>query len=541
MKFRLELLAAAGLLSLGVAACGSGAKVDAKTAGAEAPSAAATGPAQVATTPTGQQYAVADTPTVAAPSAPKRPPMSAAAMQSYQAGLQAFQAGDLAGAKAQFGRAAEADPQAYQAQFSLGVVQERLGSKSAALAAYRAAFGIVKDYEPAIAGYALLLAHTGDASEAENFLNRQRAILPNSAAVLAALAEVKSLQKDSGSAQQLAQEALKKNPDYRPAMVTLARDHYRARRLDLALYTLTAILDGYGVDNPPRDKDNAEALLLRALIYKEQGRRREAFADFKRASELRPDLVEAKINLAKYMLEAGNATEAVPVLESALGYDASNTLVHLNLGDAYRLQGRPADALKHLQWVLSKDPTVAEAHYNLGLLYLFSTGVPGVAPAASIDKAIVELEQFKSMRPRTRAGAGDDADELLSRAKNKKAILAAEAAAPPPAPAPAAVPPAGAKAAAAPALSGGAAAKPAPPAAPALSGGAAAKPAPPPPSGGPAAKPAPPAAPPPSGGPAAKPAAPPLTGGAAAPSATAPPSNPAPAGGAGSKAAFPAK
>lgn len=244
------------------------------------------------------------------------------------------------------------------------------------------------------------------------------------------------MQKDSAQGQQLAQEALKKKPDHRPAMVTLARDHYRNRRLDLALYALTAILDGYGPENPPRDRNNAEALLLRGLIYKEQGRRREAFADFKRAVSLRPDLVEAKINLAKYMLEAGNATEAGPLLENVLGYDPPNLIVHLDLGDAYRLQGRPDEALKHFQWVVGKDPTIAEAHYNLGLMYLFSTGISGVTPQGAVDKAIDELEKFKSMRPRTRAGAGDDVDELLNRAKNKKAILAAEAAQPAAAPAP---------------------------------------------------------------------------------------------------------
>jgi tetratricopeptide (TPR) repeat protein len=441
-----------GLLSVALAGCGGGAQVGAKTPGSEgAPGAPTPGAgAAVAATPGGTQYAMSDLPTTGRPDA-NRPQMNAAAADAYRAGLQAFQAGDLQGAKTQFAKAADADPKAFQAQYSLGVVQERLGQKSAALSAYRAAVGIVKDYEPAIAAYALLLARTGDISEAEDFLNRERGLLPESAAVLAALAEVKSIQKDSGTAQQLAQDALKKNPDYRPAMVTLARDHYRARRLDLSLYTLTAILDGYGAENPPRDKDNAEALLLRALIYKEQGRRKDSFNDFKRIVELRPDVVEAKLNLAKYMLDAGNATEATPLLESALAYDAANPIVHLNLGDAYRLMGRPADALKHLQWVQTKDPTNAEVHYNLGLLYLFSTGVPGISsPSAAIDKAIAELEQFKSMRPRAKAGSGDDVDELIARAKNKKAIAQAEAAsaaaAPPPSatPAPAATPAAGA-------------------------------------------------------------------------------------------------
>jgi tetratricopeptide (TPR) repeat protein len=452
------VLARASLVAcaLSAVACGGGAKTEAQTPASVAGDAPPPSTGAPATGPGGAQFAQGDAPSVNAPEAANRPKMNAAAQQAYQAGLSAFQAGDLLGAKTQFSRAADADASAYQAQYSLGVVQERLGSKSAALAAYRASYGIVKDYEPAITAYALLLARTGDVSEAEDFLNRQRAILPASAAVLAAMAEVKSIAKDSAAAQQLAQEALKKNPDYRPAMVTLARDHYRNRRLDLALYALTAILDGYGPENPPRDKDNAEALNLRGLIYKEQGRRKDAFNDFKRATELRPDIIEAKLNLAKYMLEAGNAQEATPLLENALAYDQNNTLVHLNLGDAYRLQGRPADALKHFQWVQSKDPTVAEVHYNLGLLYLFSTGVPGTTPTGAIDKAIAELEQFKAMRPRTKAGAGDDTDELLNRAKNKKAILAAEAAAPPPAaePAPAAAaaaPAAGAPAAGAPA------------------------------------------------------------------------------------------
>src|SRR5690606_23773079 len=155
-------------------------------------------------------------------------------------------------------------------------------------------------------------------SDAETFLNGLRSKASESAAVLAALAEVKSVQKDSSAAQDFAQQSLKLDPDYRPAMVTLARDHYRNRRLDLALYALTAILDGYGPENPPRDKDNGEARLLRALIYKEQGQRKLAIDELTRVVELRPDIIEARLNLAVYMLEAGNANEAIPILEGAL-------------------------------------------------------------------------------------------------------------------------------------------------------------------------------------------------------------------------------
>jgi tetratricopeptide (TPR) repeat protein len=257
--------------------------------------------------------------------------------------------------------------------------------------------------------------------------------MPKSAAAVAAMAEVKSIQGDSGAAQRLAQESLKKNPDYAPAMVTLSRDHYRARRLDLALYTLKAILDGDGPENPPRDKNNAEARLLRGLILKEQGNRPAAIDEFDKAIALRPDLVEARVFLAAYMLESGNATGAAPLLESAIRFDNDHLLAHLNLGDAYRLLGKPSEARRELDWVQKKDPQLAQVHYNLGLLFLFTENVPGMSPTQATEQAITELEQYKKMRPR-QAGSNDDTDELITRAKAKKAMLeagSAEAAAAP--------------------------------------------------------------------------------------------------------------
>ena len=421
-------------------------------------------PGTVATAPGGQQFAVSDSPTSGDGTA-QRPAMNASALGAYNAGMQAFKAGDLQGAKNQFVAATQADPKAYQAYYSLGVVRERINETSGALQAYRQATTIVSDYEPAIAAYAVLLARTGKPDEANDFLSARQTQMPKSAAVTAAMAEVKSIQGDSGAAQRLAQEALKKNPDYRPAMITLARDHYRSRRLDLALYALKGILDGYGDENPPRDKNNAEARLLRGLIYKEQGLKAAAIPELQKAIELRPDLVEARVHLANYLLESGNATDAAGLLETALRFDSLNVLARLNLGDAYRLLGKTAEAQRELDWVVKTDPSVAQAHYNLGLLYLFSRNVPGMTPVQAADKAISELEQYKRLKPRSAGGAPDDTDELITRAKTQKALAESSAAAPPPA-APAAPAPATAPAAPAPATAPAAPAPAAFPAAP---------------------------------------------------------------------------
>jgi tetratricopeptide (TPR) repeat protein len=379
-------------------------------------------------------------PTSGTPNATGRP-MNAQAQGYYAQGLQAFATGDLAMAKQAFQAATAADPQSHQSFYSLGVVQQRLRDSGAA-SSFRQAYTIVADYEPAIIAGAMLMAKKGSLGDADRLLTDKRARMPKSAAVAAALAEVKSLQKDTGSAQRIAQEALKINPDYRPAMVIIARDHYRNRRLDLALYALQAILDGFGEDNPPRDKNNAEAHLLRGLIYREQGKRGDAMEAFQKAMTLRPDLVEARVHYATYLLEAGDAGAALPILEGAKRFDADNVAARLNLGDAYRLLGKYDLAKQEFSWVVAKDASLAQVHYDLGLLYLFAPSIPGLTPKQQVNQATAELKKFQELRDRS---VTDDSDELLNRAKLKEGEIdaAIQAQNPPAAVEPAPTAPAG--------------------------------------------------------------------------------------------------
>src|SRR5438445_7878423 len=209
-------------------------------------------------------------------------------------------------------------------------------------------------------------------------------------------------------------------------MVTIARDHYRNRRLDLSLYALQAILDGFGEDNPPRDRDNADAHFLRGIILKEEGRRPAAINEFKQAVAVRPDLVAARVELAAYYLEAGNAADAQPLLEGALRFDPNNTIAHLNLGDAYRLAGRIPEAKSQFDWVLAHDTSLAQVHYDLGLLYLFAPSIPGMDQKRQTDEAIAEISRYQAMRGKLAAGQSDDSEELLNRATQKQADLQAQ-------------------------------------------------------------------------------------------------------------------
>lgn len=368
------------------------------------------------------------------------------AKAAYDRGFQSWSSGDLPGARVAFVDAVAKAPNSGAARYSLGCVLERLGDTSGALDAYHTAGAAKPSYEVAAGAYAVLLAQTGRGPEAEQFLVDQRAAHPDSVALTVDLAEVKSIEGDSPGCQKLAQEALAKQADSKDAMLVIARDYYRGHRWDLARYALGAILDGADDGSiPPRGPGDPSALLLRGLIERDSGQRKQAIDDFEHAVAQRPNLFEAYVNLGEMKLEAGNAAEAQEPLERAVRFAPNVAVAHLDLGECYRLLGRAAEAKKEFDVALGGDSTLAGVHYDLGLLYLFSPSIPGAGDQdQQLTLAIAELQHYKAMRgAKAPKGAGDDVDELLSTAKRKQSELQLKrqaAAAALAAPAPAAAP-----------------------------------------------------------------------------------------------------
>jgi Tfp pilus assembly protein PilF len=365
--------------------------------------------------------------------------LEGSAKSTYEAGWQAWLRGDLATAKSKFIEAQSAAPKSASPSYSLGVVLEHLGDTSGAQQAYRTAFSNDPTHELSMCAYALSLANNKSPGEADTFLTDKRAKNDKSPRLTTCAADVKSIQNDHATAQQLGQDALRMDPNFKDAMVTLARDHYRARKMDLAKYALQAVLEGFGDATPARDKENAEAHLLRGLIMRESGSRIVALKDFEEATKRRPDLVEALLNLGSMRLEAGNATDAVGPLEQATKFAPNSALAHLNLGDGYRLLQRYADAKTEFDKALSLDSSLAAAHYDIGLMYLTAQSIPNTNADSQVSTAIKELETYKTMRgAKAPPGVNDEIDDLLNRAKAKQAELKNTVATPAAAAAPAA-------------------------------------------------------------------------------------------------------
>ena len=175
----------------------------------------------------------------------------------------------------------------------------------------------------------------------------------------------------------------------------------------------------------PKD---AEPHYRMGMAYLETGDAPSAIRAFQRATALDPNHAAAQLKMAELMMTTRDPKlieAAVARLEGTFGSTPNNPEVidALAMG-AWKL-GKPEDALQHLNWVARKDPSLAQAQYDIGLVYLFSASVPGNTEEQAIDRAIEAFEKFEKLEPHAPRGAGDDAEELIARARNKKAILQA--------------------------------------------------------------------------------------------------------------------
>lgn len=387
-----------------------------------------------------------DTVTAEAPPPPPTPSdkskLEGDARAAYDKGMAAYNAGDLGGAAQGFQQAISIENKAYEAYYALGFTYERMGRGSEALEQYRTAYKLNGNFGAAVAAYGFLLYKQGSRTEAEKFLEDQAAKSPKDLGVKTALAEVKSLNGDSSRAQELAGEVLTAEAKYEDAMVLIARDHYRRGRNDLATYVLSAILDGQRTQeekekdlpakaSPPRAPNHAGAHMLRGIMLQKAGERLVAAKWFESAAKLRPDLVDAQLQLGLIRLEANDAEGALEPLRKAVTYAAGNVEAHLALGDAYRLYGgKGAEAKKEYLWVVSSAGTPANikalAQYDLGLLYFLTPAIDGMTDVQRYDKCVEYWNQFKAAKG-TASGASwpSDADDLIEQARRARNAAAA--------------------------------------------------------------------------------------------------------------------
>ena len=126
-------------------------------------------------------------------------------------------------------------------------------------------------------------------------------------------------------------------------------------------------------------------------VRNRRGKAAAAEGPLRRAVEIQPLLVEARIALAEVLSEGGRTDEAVQQLEAAVAADSlHHPAAWNNLGFLHLQAGRMDAAERPLATAVGLDPDFAEARVNLGAVFL-STG--------RIEPAVEQFEQAIRVRP----------------------------------------------------------------------------------------------------------------------------------------------
>jgi Flp pilus assembly protein TadD len=117
-----------------------------------------------------------------------------------------------------------------------------------------------------------------------------------------------------------------------------------------------------------RPKD-AEALVLRGTVYREQGMVQDAETDLREATKRQPELAEAHAALAVLLDGMGRGTDAAEHHALANKLSPDNPAYLNNQGFSLFLRGKHSDAIAAYQKAARLDPTNRRIHTNLGFAF----------------------------------------------------------------------------------------------------------------------------------------------------------------------------
>lgn len=265
-------------------------------------------------------------------------------------------------ARASLQSALREDPRAYPALYNLGVLSDREGRMSEAMEYYRRALAIVRDYTPAVRGLALAHLSQGALPDAYALVDHLAREFRTNLELQALFVELLTRNKRYDDAWSTARRALECDERHVPTLKALMRLSFAQKRDELGESILEQALE-IAPGDPELRFAHGE------LLEKEPGRTREAIEEFRKAVELRPDYAEARMALGRQELGAGNYNDAIEHFNVADRVLPNSIEVRLSLADAYRGAGRWEETKSILEGLLAKNPSLAAAHFNLGLMY----------------------------------------------------------------------------------------------------------------------------------------------------------------------------
>jgi len=126
------------------------------------------------------------------------------------------------------------------------------------------------------------------------------------------------------------------------------------------------------------------------VVYGHLQRYSEAVAEFQQTLKLKPDDDNARLAIAHVYLSYGQFKDAIPHLQSYIQHKPNYAHAYQLLGRAYRRQGQYSEAVAVLRKGVQLDPESYEARFDLGA---------SLARLGEIDQAIEQLQEAKKLKP----------------------------------------------------------------------------------------------------------------------------------------------
>jgi predicted Zn finger-like uncharacterized protein len=266
-----------------------------------------------------------------------------------------------------------------------GRVEDSLGDKKEAEAAYRDAIASGKDDPEAVDAYialAGLLSQIGQADAANATLADAQKHLPASPALYKALGRVAMAQGRYADGLAAYQRGLELDPEDIEAKFLVGTALVRQHEFDKALETFEAVAKV--------DRDFPGLALERGILFQESGRTEEALREYEAALAKAPNDPDLMLKVGCGKAEAGNGAEADKLLHKVLEQRPNSAETHFCLGRALLATHDLSDAMKAFDRAVQIDPNHAEYYLYVGWAAIDAGNL--VKAGTALKKAL-ELDQ----------------------------------------------------------------------------------------------------------------------------------------------------
>ena len=130
----------------------------------------------------------------------------------------------------------------------------------------------------------------------------------------------------------------------------------------------------------------------KGIEYSEQGKLKEAIAEFKKALAINPNHAEAHYYLGALYDFKAMFKEAIAEYKKAIAINPNHIKAHNSLASDYAGEWMFEEAIAEYKKIIAIDPNHAEMHYNFGVAH-------GNRKEGMLDEAIAELKKVIAINP----------------------------------------------------------------------------------------------------------------------------------------------